>query len=53
VQPVIEAHQPVYLQSTSDASVELLMVKERRREEYNKQVGSLKLAESPYLGSPM
>jgi hypothetical protein len=47
VQPVIEAHQPVYVQSTSGASVEIPMAKERRREAYNKQAGLLKLAESP------
>ena len=43
VQPVIASHQRVYLQSTSDASVEIPVAKERRREAYNKQAGSLKL----------
>jgi len=48
VQPVIESHQLVYLQSTSDATVEIPIAKERRREAYNKQAGSLKLRMSPF-----
>jgi hypothetical protein len=36
VRLVIESHQLVYLQSTSDTSVEILIAKERRRKEYNK-----------------
>jgi len=41
VQRVIESYQLFYLQSTSDTSVEIPMAKERRREAYNKQAGSL------------
>jgi hypothetical protein len=47
VQPVIASHQLVYVQSTSDASVEIPVAKERRREAYNKQAGSLNMRMSP------
>jgi hypothetical protein len=43
VQPGIASHQLVYVQSTSDASVEIPVAKERRREAYNKQAGSLNM----------
>ncbi len=46
VQPVIESHQRVYLQSTSDASVEIPVAKESG-EECNKQAGSLNVRMNP------